>query len=142
MSEAALYGTGAAALTRGLRRLPEEVEARRRIAGWYRTALANLGVEVPGDRGDRTHAYHQFVVRVPGRDWVRASSSTCSWRSSSGSSRTANNSRREALVSAGASRFLQALALPLGDRAVEPQFPPKKHETHQPFLPAVGFSRP
>ncbi len=54
-----------------LRRLPAEVEARRRVGGWYRQALAGLGLELPADRGDRTHAYHQFVVRVPDRDAVR-----------------------------------------------------------------------
>ncbi len=54
-----------------LRRLPAEVEARRRVAEWYRQALDGLGLQLPGDRGERTHAYHQFVVRVPDRDAVR-----------------------------------------------------------------------
>lgn len=58
-------------LTEKLRRLPAEIEARRRVAGWYRDALDGLDLALPGDRGDRTHVYHQFVVRVPRRDQVR-----------------------------------------------------------------------
>jgi dTDP-4-amino-4,6-dideoxygalactose transaminase len=54
-----------------LRRLPAEVAARRRVAAWYHEALAGLGLDLPGDRGDRVHAYHLFVVRVPDRDAVR-----------------------------------------------------------------------
>jgi dTDP-4-amino-4,6-dideoxygalactose transaminase len=57
-----------------LRRLPEELAARRQVADLYRQALqaAGLDLDLPGDRTDRTHAYHQFVVRVPDRDGVRA----------------------------------------------------------------------
>ena len=62
----------AVVLTEKLRRLPDEVRARRRVAGWYREALAHLGLDLPGDRDDRIHAYHQFVIRVPDRDRVRA----------------------------------------------------------------------
>jgi dTDP-4-amino-4,6-dideoxygalactose transaminase len=58
-------------LSEKLRRLPLEVERRRRIAGWYREALDGLDLDLPGDRGDRTHVYHQFVIRVPDRDQVR-----------------------------------------------------------------------
>lgn len=58
-------------LTEKLRRLPDEVEARRLVAGWYRAELNRLGLDLPGDRGDRVHVYHQFVVRVPDRDRVR-----------------------------------------------------------------------
>ena len=54
-----------------LRRLPAEVEARRRVGEWYRDALAGLDLRLPADRGDRSHAFHQFVVRVPDRDAVR-----------------------------------------------------------------------
>jgi dTDP-4-amino-4,6-dideoxygalactose transaminase len=56
-----------------LRRLPDELAARRQVADWYCEALpaAGLDLDLPGDRGDRTHAYHQFVVRVPDRDGVR-----------------------------------------------------------------------
>ena len=58
-------------LSEKLRRLPEEVERRRTIAAWYRDALGGMDLELPGDRGDRTHVYHQFVVRVPDRYGVR-----------------------------------------------------------------------
>ena len=58
-------------LTEKLGRLSEEVGARRRVASWYRDALEGLDIELPGDRGDRRHAYHQFVIRVPDRDRVR-----------------------------------------------------------------------
>jgi dTDP-4-amino-4,6-dideoxygalactose transaminase len=51
-------------------RLSAEVAARRRVAEWYRQELADLGLDLPGDRGDRRHSYHQFVVRVPERDRV------------------------------------------------------------------------
>ena len=59
-------------LTEKLRRLPDEIAARRRVADWYREALDGLDLPLPGDRRDRTHVYHQFVVRVPRRDEVRA----------------------------------------------------------------------
>lgn len=58
-------------LTEKLRRLPAEIAARREVAGWYRDALDGLDLVLPGDRGDRVHVYHQFVVRVPRRDEVR-----------------------------------------------------------------------
>jgi dTDP-4-amino-4,6-dideoxygalactose transaminase len=58
-------------LTEKLRHLQGEIEIRRRIAGWYRNRLTGLGIDLPSDRGDRTHVYHQFVVRVPDRDTVR-----------------------------------------------------------------------
>lgn len=60
-------------LTEKLRRLPAEIEARRRIAAWYRDGLSDLGLELPGDLPGRTHVYHQFVVRVPEREAVRES---------------------------------------------------------------------
>jgi dTDP-3-amino-3,4,6-trideoxy-alpha-D-glucose transaminase len=59
-------------LTEKIRRLDDEVAARRAIAAAYRDALADTGLDLPGDRGDRFHAYHQFVLRVPDRDGVRA----------------------------------------------------------------------
>ncbi len=58
-------------LTEKLRRLPGEIRARRQVASWYREALDGLGLDLPGDRDDRTHAYHRFVVSVPDRDAVR-----------------------------------------------------------------------
>lgn len=58
-------------LTEKLRHLPAEIEARRRIAAWYRDGLSGLDLELPDDLPGRTHVYHQFVVRVPDRDAVR-----------------------------------------------------------------------
>lgn len=55
-----------------LRHLDEEIEARRRIASWYREGLAGLGLDLPDDLPGRTHVYHQFVVRVPDREAVRS----------------------------------------------------------------------
>jgi len=57
-------------LAEKLRRLPAEVAARRQVAAWYRDALDGMGLDLPGDRGERAHAYHQFVVRVADRDRV------------------------------------------------------------------------
>jgi dTDP-4-amino-4,6-dideoxygalactose transaminase len=51
--------------------LGEEIVARRRIAAWYRDALAKSNVALPDDVGDRQHAFHQFVVRTDKRDHVR-----------------------------------------------------------------------
>lgn len=58
-------------LTEKLRHLESEIEARRRVAGWYRDGLADLGLDLPDDLPGRTHVYHQFVVRVPDRESVR-----------------------------------------------------------------------
>ena len=44
-----------------LRRLDDLLEARRRVAGWYRDALAAVEVEVPADR----RSWFVYVVRVP-----------------------------------------------------------------------------
>ncbi|HYO61014.1 MAG TPA: DegT/DnrJ/EryC1/StrS family aminotransferase [Actinomycetota bacterium] len=60
-------------LTEKLAHLHEEIDARRRVAGWYRDGLADAGLDLPGDRPGRTHVYHQFVVRVPDREAVRES---------------------------------------------------------------------
>jgi dTDP-4-amino-4,6-dideoxygalactose transaminase len=54
-------------LSEKLRRLDAEVDARRKIATWYRAALDGADLLLPGDRGSRLHAYHQFVIRVPDR---------------------------------------------------------------------------
>jgi dTDP-4-amino-4,6-dideoxygalactose transaminase len=59
-------------LTEKLRYLDEEIEARRRIAGWYREGLGDLGLDLPDDLPGRKHVYHQFVIRVPEREAVRA----------------------------------------------------------------------
>lgn len=54
-----------------LKRLDEEIHRRRRVADWYRESLAGSGLDLPGDRGDRGHVFHQFVIRVPNRDQMR-----------------------------------------------------------------------
>lgn len=51
----------AAVLRARLRRLPTWNEARRRLAGVYRDALAHAPVSVPAER-DAGHVYHLFVV--------------------------------------------------------------------------------
>lgn len=54
----------AAVLRIKLRHLPEANAARRRVAGWYRDALAGASdVALPPDRPD--HVFHQFTVQVP-----------------------------------------------------------------------------
>lgn len=59
-------------LAHKLGQLSRETEARRAVANRYRGALLPLGLRLPGDVAGRTHAYHQFVIRVPDRDAVRA----------------------------------------------------------------------
>lgn len=58
-------------LTEKLRHLPEEVEARRKIAEWYREELSEAISGLPRDKGSRRHVYHQFVVRVGRREEVQ-----------------------------------------------------------------------
>jgi dTDP-4-amino-4,6-dideoxygalactose transaminase len=51
-------------------------EGRRQNAARYARLVAERGIadrlELPAAPGDRTHIYNQFVVRVPGRDAVKA----------------------------------------------------------------------
>jgi dTDP-4-amino-4,6-dideoxygalactose transaminase len=54
-----------------LARLDDEIARRRQVAEWYREDLADTSLDLPGDIGERTHVFHQFVVRVPHRDGVR-----------------------------------------------------------------------
>jgi dTDP-4-amino-4,6-dideoxygalactose transaminase len=57
-------------------RLGAWTEARRRNAARYRALFAasrlDQRVTLPVERPGRTHIYHQFVVRLPDRDRVRA----------------------------------------------------------------------
>lgn len=46
-------------------------EGRRRVAGWYDEALRGSVVQRPVLPGDRSHAFHLYVVQVPDRDRVR-----------------------------------------------------------------------
>lgn len=58
-------------LTEKLRHLDREVTARRMVADWYREELADSSLQLAGDRDQRRHVYHQFVIRVPNRDHVQ-----------------------------------------------------------------------
>jgi dTDP-4-amino-4,6-dideoxygalactose transaminase len=59
-------------LTEKLRRLPRDIERRREVATWYEEDLAGSGLLLPGDRGDRRHVFHHYVLRVPQRERLRA----------------------------------------------------------------------
>ena len=66
----------AAVLRVKLPHLAAWTEARRRNAARYRSLFAAAGlddvVRLPAEAAGRTHAYHQFVVRLIDRDRVRA----------------------------------------------------------------------
>lgn len=49
-----------------LRRFPDMLARRRAIAAGYRRRLAGLRLALPSADARRTHAYHRFVVAVPG----------------------------------------------------------------------------
>jgi len=51
-------------------------QARRQRAAWYAEQLAGSGVGLPVERASCRHVYHQFILRVPHRDAVRASLAT------------------------------------------------------------------
>lgn len=62
----------AAALRIRLAQLETWNEARRRVAGWYRSALEGLPVALPPDDDDDTQqVWHLFVVRAEDRDTLR-----------------------------------------------------------------------
>ena len=62
----------AAILRVKLRHLDAENASRQAIARIYLEALADRGLAPPTPRPDRDHVYHQFVVRHPERDHLRA----------------------------------------------------------------------
>jgi len=62
----------AAILRAKLRRLAADDARRRAIADAYDAALAGLPAEPPRRRPGTTHVFHQYVVRRPDRDAVRA----------------------------------------------------------------------
>jgi dTDP-4-amino-4,6-dideoxygalactose transaminase len=66
-----LHALQAALLSVKLRYLDTWVAARRRIASQYGCALAGSAVITPQEFPARQHAYHLYVVRVPGRDSVQ-----------------------------------------------------------------------
>lgn len=62
----------AAPLRVKLRHLDADNSRRRRIAAAYDAALAGTGLGLPAVRPDCTHVYHQYVIRTPRRDELRA----------------------------------------------------------------------
>ncbi|MCZ6695000.1 MAG: DegT/DnrJ/EryC1/StrS family aminotransferase [Acidobacteria bacterium] len=61
----------AAVLRVKLTRLDAWNDRRRELAGRYRERLAGSPVVLPVERPWARHVYHQFTVRLPGRDRVR-----------------------------------------------------------------------
>ncbi len=62
----------AAILRVRLRRLDQENAFRGQLAGIYLKELAGKGVVLPWVAPGRTHVWHQFVVRTPQRDELKA----------------------------------------------------------------------
>jgi dTDP-4-amino-4,6-dideoxygalactose transaminase len=62
----------AAILRARLPRLAAENAQRGKLAARYRDALAGAPVRLPITAAGRTHVWHQFVVRTPRRDALRA----------------------------------------------------------------------
>ncbi len=58
----------AALLRVKLRRLPEWIEARRRLASRYTALLAGLPLTLPVERPPARHVFHHYTVRFPQRD--------------------------------------------------------------------------
>ena len=61
----------AAALRVKLRYLDEENRVRASLAATYSGLLGDLPLRLPATRPDRTHVYHQYVLRHPRRDSLR-----------------------------------------------------------------------
>ncbi len=72
----------AVVLRHKLAQLSRETDERRAVADRYSAALLPLDLSLPGDVGGRIHVFHQFVIRVPDRDALRARLSE--WGVSSG----------------------------------------------------------
>lgn len=45
--------------------LPDQVARRRQVAEWYAEELHDTDLVLPGDRGQRTHVFHHYVVSLP-----------------------------------------------------------------------------
>lgn len=71
-TNARLDALQAAFLRTKLRYLPGWIEERRRLAARYRSALRGTPAFLPPEPADAPHTYHQFTVRVPGRDALQA----------------------------------------------------------------------
>jgi dTDP-4-amino-4,6-dideoxygalactose transaminase len=56
-----------------LRHLPSWIEGRRRVAAWYREALADVSeIRLPAEASYARHVYHLFVIRAERRDALQA----------------------------------------------------------------------
>ena len=62
----------AAVLRAKLPHLDADNEARRALAAVYDSRLRGGGVELPSSAPGCEHVYHQYVIRTPGRDALRA----------------------------------------------------------------------
>ena len=62
----------AAILRVKLRHLDSDNLSRRRIASIYDDSLKHTGIVLPRERQGADHVYHQYVVRTPRRDSLRA----------------------------------------------------------------------
>lgn len=62
----------AAILRVKLARLPEENARRRAVAAAYDAGLADAAVERPWRRPETTHVFHQYVLRHPDREGLKA----------------------------------------------------------------------
>jgi dTDP-4-amino-4,6-dideoxygalactose transaminase len=62
----------AAILRVKLARLPAENARRRAVAAAYDAGLADAAVERPWRRPDTTHVFHQYVLRHPDREGLKA----------------------------------------------------------------------
>lgn len=45
--------------------LADQVDHRRRVASWYADELGATGLRLPGDRGERVHVFHHYVLTLP-----------------------------------------------------------------------------
>ncbi len=61
----------AALLRIKLRGIEDAIAGRRRVAGLYRSRLAELGVTVPAQPKGGRHAFNLYTIRIPERDRVR-----------------------------------------------------------------------
>jgi dTDP-4-amino-4,6-dideoxygalactose transaminase len=62
----------AAVLRVKLRHLEDWTAARRRVAARYNELLAGLPVTTPQERPHMRHVYHQYTIRAPRRDALKA----------------------------------------------------------------------
>ncbi|MDH4164034.1 MAG: DegT/DnrJ/EryC1/StrS family aminotransferase [Nitrospirota bacterium] len=61
----------AAILNVKFKRIDSYNDGRRRAAAWYAKHLEGTGVQIPVERKDCKHVYHQYTIRVKNRDAVK-----------------------------------------------------------------------